>query len=61
MYVLMLDAIERQWHTATICAALTGGEVEPWDEVQKRFEEYLSGGVRPKTKDEEMRAALGLS
>jgi hypothetical protein len=57
----MLDAIERQWHTATICSALADGEVESWDEVQARFEEYLSGETRPKTKDEEMRAALGLS
>lgn len=56
----MLDALERQWHTATIASALGGGEVESWDEVQDRFTEFLSGDVRPKTKEEEMLSQLGL-
>ena len=57
----MLDTTERQWHTASICAAVQGREIESWDVIQGRLEEYLSGEMRPKTKDEEMRSQLGLN
>lgn len=60
-YVLMIDAVERQWHTASICAAVQGNQVEPWAEVLERFDEYLSGAVKPVTEEEAKRRALGLS
>lgn len=60
-YVLMIDAVERQWHTASICAAVQGGEIEAWAEVLGRFDEYLSGEVQPVTEEEAKRRALGLT
>lgn len=60
-YVLMINAVERQWHTASICAAIQGGKIEEWAEVLDRFDEYLSGEVRAVTEEEAKRRALGLS
>lgn len=56
----MLDALERQWHTASVVATIKGDEVEPWATVQENFDEYLEGEARPKTKDQEWRHLLGL-
>lgn len=57
----MLDLLERQWHTASIAAAVGGGEVEAWEEVRQRFEEWLSGEVHEESKESAMRGLLGLA
>jgi hypothetical protein len=56
----MLDTIERQWHTATIAAAINGGETEPWSEVRQRFDDWLSDVEQPQSKEDEMMTLLGL-
>jgi hypothetical protein len=56
----MLDTVERQWHTASIVGAVKGEEVEPWDDLHARFDEYLNGEQRSRTEDEEKRWLLGL-
>lgn len=56
----MMDAVERQWHTASICAAVRGEVVEDWSDVVGRFEEWLTGETQPLTEEQEKRRLLGL-
>jgi hypothetical protein len=55
----MLDQLERQWHTASVCAAISGGEVEPWTAVHDKFDEYLSGDEVPLSEEQEKLRLLG--
>lgn len=57
----MLDLLERQWHTATIAAAVTGQEMDDWGTLKEKFDAYLSGKEVAVSKEEEMRGLLGLS
>lgn len=57
----MLDLLERQWHTASIVQAIQGNAVEDWQEVQERFDRYLSGEEKEQSKQDEMRGLLGLT
>lgn len=56
----MIDQIERQWHTASVCAAIQGNEIEDWFSLLERFDEYLLGETRPLSEEEERRKLLGL-
>lgn len=58
---MMLDLLERQWHTANLRAAIMGDDVEEWAQVQQRFDLWLEGKEVAQTKEEEMRGLLGLS
>lgn len=57
---MMLDLLERQWHTANLRAAIQGDDVEDWEKVQERFNLWLEGKEVAKSKEEEMRGLLGL-
>ncbi len=63
--MLMLDQLERQWHTDTLCAAVMASQgaevqIETWAEVQERFDEWLSGEPAPFDKETEKLRLLGL-
>lgn len=55
----MLDKLERQWHTAMVCSAVNGGEVDAWSVVHENFDRYLSDEVAPLTKEQEQMRLLG--
>lgn len=65
VYVLMVDQLERQWHTESLCAAMIraqGGEAEmdDWPDRQDRFDAYLASEPAELSEDAEARRLLGL-
>jgi hypothetical protein len=56
----MMDAVERHWHTQSVCAAIRGDEIEDWGTVLERFDAYLADREQPLTEEQEKRRLLGL-
>lgn len=61
----MLDLLERQWHTDTLCSAVMASqgaqvEIESWAEVQERFDELLASEPEPFDMETEKLRLLGL-
>lgn len=59
-YVVILDVLERHWHTSSLASVLAGHEPTSWEEIHERFDEYLASEVLPPTDEEKKLQLLGL-